>query len=138
MLLVVVGVIAAITACGGAEPQDADFVAGRTVFRGCAACHGTQGEGGAGPPLTGVLETFPSCDDHVRWITLGSQRWVDEVGPSYGTQGKPVGGAMPSHEDTLSETELRQIAMYERVRFGESDIGTEKTACGLGSGAGGG
>jgi mono/diheme cytochrome c family protein len=117
--------------CGEAAPSDPDLAAGRTVYRTCAACHGKSGEGGAGPALAGVMATFPDCEEQIRWISLGSQRWREEVGDTYGATAKPVAGAMASFAESLSETEIRQVALYERVRFGEADVDAERSACGL-------
>ncbi len=118
------------SACGSAPP-DADMLGGREVYVTCAACHGTTGTGAAGPALAEVRETFPDCDSHMRWIRLGSEGWKNQVGPTYGTQDKPVDQVMPPF-DALDDQALRRIAMYERVRFGGGDLETERAACGLG------
>lgn len=104
---------------------------GRAVYPTCGACHGTTGTGGAGPALTDVLATFPDCETHVQWIRLGSERWKAEVGPTYGASDAPVDQVMPSF-DSLDETTIRQVAMYERVRFGGGDPDEQRSACGLG------
>lgn len=117
------------SACVTAASADPDYLAGRTVYQTCASCHGKDGEGGTGPALTGVLETFPDCADHVEWIRLGSDGWLEEKGTTYGAD-NPVEGGMPSFGGSLDESELRQIALYERVRFGGSDEDTERVACG--------
>jgi hypothetical protein len=119
-------------ACVDSGPTDADYLEGRSVYGTCAACHGGDGQGGAGPALATVRETFPDCSEHIRWVTLGSQRWKDEIGPTYGTQGKPIDAVMPEFGASLTPEQLRQIALYERVRFGGADLATEKAACGLG------
>lgn len=123
--------VAVLVACGGA-PADPDHVEGRTVYRTCAACHGADGSGGTGPSLADVLATFPDCEEHVRWIALGSERWRDEVGATYGTAGAPVEGDMPSFEASITERQRRQVAYYERVRFGGADPDLAREACGLG------
>ncbi len=120
----------AASACGSAPP-DVDMLGGREVYATCAACHGTTGTGGAGPALAEVRETFPDCETHMRWIRLGSAEWIDQVGPTYGTQDKPVDQVMPSF-NSLDDQSLRRIAMYQRVRFGGGDLETERAACGLG------
>lgn len=105
---------------------------GRSTFATCAACHGSDGAGGIGPALTAVRETFPDCETHIRWIRLGSKRWSEEVGPTYGAADTVIEGTpMPSF-DSLSDVEIRRIAMYERVRFGGGELESERTACGLG------
>ncbi len=119
------------SACADAAPADPDYLAGRTIFRTCANCHGPSGEGGAGPALPGILDTFAACSDHVEWIRLGSDRWLAEVGSIYGDREQPVAGGMPSFAEALTETEIRQIAYYERVRFGELDPSPARADCGL-------
>jgi mono/diheme cytochrome c family protein len=126
---VLVGLI--FGACAESGPTDADYVEGRSVYGTCAACHGRTGEGGAGPSLESVRETFPDCADHVRWVSLGSQRWKDTVGPTYGAQARPINGAMPEFGKSLTPDQLKQIAVYERVRFGGADLETEKASCGV-------
>lgn len=106
------------------------MLGGREVYPTCAACHGADGSGGAGPSLAGVLETFPDCETHIRWITLGSEGWKTEVGPNYGANDAPVDQVMPSF-DSLDETAVRRVAFYERVRFGGGDPESERAACGL-------
>jgi len=91
----------------------------------CASCHGVAGGGGAGPALAGgsVVQTFPACADHLRWVTLGTNGWRQEVGPEYGAAGKPVGGGgiMQGYGTALSEDQIRAVVLYERVRFGGVD-----------------
>jgi len=133
--------------CDGA-PYGVDvvdnFSIGQALYStNCVACHGEGGGGGAGPALAGgsVLATFPagSCADHVLWVTLGSAGWVDQVGPTYGATDKQVGGTgvpMPGF-GSLSETELTQVTLYERVAFGEEDLAEAETDCGLTEGGDG-
>lgn len=124
-------VVASLTACAQAEPADPDWLAGREIYATCAACHGKAGEGGIGPALSSVLETFPDCNTHMQWISLGSEGWKEAFGDTYGATGKPIEKIMPTF-NKLSETELAQVAVYERVRFGGGDLETERVACGLG------
>jgi mono/diheme cytochrome c family protein len=121
-----------MSSCGQAGPSDPDYIEGRTIYRTCAACHGKEGEGGVGPGLAGVLETFPDCADHKQWVALGSAGWKAAVGDTYGATGKPISGAMPNFEASLTPEQIEQAALYERVRFGGADLEVEKGACGLG------
>ncbi|MDX1448712.1 MAG: hypothetical protein R3246_06565 [Acidimicrobiia bacterium] len=75
--------------------------------------------------------TFPDCETHVRWITLGSEGWKAEVGPTYGANDAEIDQVMPGFAQ-LDETAIRQVAMYERVRFGGGDPDTVRQDCGLG------
>ncbi len=121
-----------------------DFLAvGEQVYAevaACQGCHGDQGQGGVGPPLSGgaVLTTFGSCEDHVTWVRLGTQGWAAEVGETYGDSGKPVGGGgtMPGFS-TLSDEQLRAVTYFERVRFGGANPEEALADCGLGEPAGG-
>lgn len=101
------------------------------MYPTCAACHGADGTGASAPSLIDVLDTFPDCDTHVRWIRLGTERWKTEVGPTYGEDDTAISGVMPSF-DALDDDALRRVAYYERVRFGGADPETERAACGLG------
>ena len=119
-------------ASGPESPGDPDLDAGREIYgRICSSCHGGTGTGGSAPALTSVLETFPDCETHRRWVTLGSERWKEEVGDVYGAPGKEITAIMPSFEAVLTEEEIRQVASFERVRFGGGGMGTVLADCGL-------
>lgn len=121
-------------ACAQPQPSlgDPDLDAGREVYnRVCAACHGGTGQGAAGPALNGVVETFPNCNDHQMWITLGTARWKDEVGPTYGATDKEVTKVMPSFENVLTATEIAQVAAFERLSFGSASADDSLADCGL-------
>jgi len=124
------------TGSGPGGEGGANFLAvGRAIFTGqgtCFACHGSQGEGqGTFPALTGVTRTFSACSDHIRWVTLGSEGWRSQVGPTYGDEEKPVNGGMPTFGATLSEEQIRSVALFERVQFGRADLDTTLVDCGL-------
>ncbi len=131
-LLVLVGAVG----CGGSDATPSslgpDLDEGARIFaRSCAVCHGAGGQGAAAPALTAVTETFGACGDQVDWVTLGSERWQDEVGQTYGDTGTEITAAMPSFEGTLTPTEIAQVVAYERHRFGGSDAVAALTDCGL-------
>ena len=112
---------------------DPNIDAGREIYgRVCSSCHGGSGSGGSAPPLTSVLETFPDCDTHRQWVTIGSDRWQEEVGPVYGAPGKEITAIMPSFEAVLTEVEIQQVAAFERSRFGGGEITEVLSDCGLG------
>lgn len=114
----------------------ADFIAeGELVYAQCAGCHGPQGEGsGNFPPLTGVMDTFGACSDHIEWVSVGSAGFAD-VG-TYGDQNKPVGaqGQMPAFGGSLSDEQLAAVVTYERVRIGGGNPDEVLADCGLGEG----
>lgn len=124
--------------CDGTEygVSAVDFFAmgGDLYATQCAACHGAEGGGGAGPAFTGgaVLASFPAeqCATHVEWVALGSSAWPEAT---YGALEKPVGGAgvMPGFGSRLSPEELAAVVLYERVAFGGEGIGVAEADCGL-------
>jgi mono/diheme cytochrome c family protein len=121
---------------GGGAQAMAFLTVGQEVYSTgarCASCHGANGQGGTGPAFAGgaILTTFPSCEDHVTWISLGSNGWSVEVGSTYGTQTKPVEGGMPSFAADLSDEQLRSVAAFERIRFGGAPAEETLIACGL-------
>lgn len=106
---------------------------GRSVYGdGCSTCHGDAGQGGVGPSLYDVLETFPSCADHMEWITLGSEGWKNAHGPTYGANDTEITKPMPAHGEKLSADEIAAVAAFERVEYGGGDAAAELADCGLG------
>lgn len=93
---------------------------GEIYASACGTCHGAQGQGGVGPAFAdgAVVETFSDYEEHAHWVTLGSVRWREEEGDTYGDTEKPVNGYngqnMPSFEASLSEEEILEVVRYER------------------------
>jgi len=121
---------------GGEYGVDAasNLSAGAAIYdAGCAVCHGPNGGGGAGPAMAGgaVLVAFPeeACASQIDWITLGSADWPDAT---YGANDTPVAGGMPGFEGQLTELEIAQVTLFERVEFGGLDAEAAETACGFG------
>jgi len=120
---------------GGEYGVDAvsNLSAGAAIYdAGCAVCHGATGGGGAGPAMAGgaVLAAFPeaACESQIEWIALGSADWPDAT---YGANDTPVAGGMPGFEGQLTEVEIAQVTLFERVEFGGLDVETAETACGF-------
>jgi Cytochrome c len=107
---------------------------GAAIYTQCAACHSADGSGGAGPAFVGgsILTTFPagSCADQIEWITLGTAEFPE---PTYGATNKPVGGfgVMPTFGKTLEPSQIAQVALYERVQFGDEPVEEAEVDCGL-------
>lgn len=116
------------------EGEVSNVLLGGEIFAAsCAVCHGAAGQGAVGPALAGsaLLETFPegSCDSHISWVTLGSIGWPEDT---YGATNKPVQGGMPPAALTLTEEEIAQVALYERVALGGQDEAAGEEDCGFG------
>ena len=118
--------------CGPGSVTSESLRAGRDVYGDrCSACHGNRGQGGVGPSLSDVLETWPDCMDQQDWIALGSERWKIERGPTYGADDELVDKVMPEHAETLTLHEIAAVAAFERVEYGSGDRATELEACGV-------
>jgi mono/diheme cytochrome c family protein len=129
-VMVVVGV-----SCGPGSVTSEALRTGRSVYGDrCSSCHGNRGQGGVGPSLSNVLETWPDCADQQDWIALGSERWKAEHGPTYGANDAPVTKVMPEHAGSLTPDEIAAVAAFERVEYGRGDVATELSDCGLQNG----
>lgn len=119
-------------ACAPQEGTPEALRTGRGVYGdNCSACHGNAGQGGVGPSLSNVLNTWPSCDDQKEWISIGSEGWKETYGPTYGANNAEIKTKMPAHGDKLSPDEIAAVAAFERVQYGGGDVETELAACGI-------
>jgi len=117
-LIVSVALLVVLAACSGSG-AGSPLKEGRSVYGNvCSACHGDAGQGGVGPELAGLTETFPLCADQIEWITLGSEEWKRSHGDTYGALDKPVAGGMPSHAKALTPAEIASVAAWERSTYG--------------------
>ena len=131
-----VALIALTASCGGdpsSQPIDPEAVTstGAMLYEdeGCANCHGLRGNGDIGPDLSGVLRTFSSCDTQVEWVSLGSAKWSQQRGSSYGDANKPVRGGMPGFGERLEERQIRRIVSFTRTEFAGGDQGEVVESC---------
>lgn len=121
-----------LVGCGGGNTAGSPLAQGRDIYGArCSACHGSRGEGGTGPSLKEVTSTFPSCADHIEWVTLGSNRWKDIHGDTRGTTAAAVEGGMPSHEEILSADEIALVAAFERIAYGGQAEDATLADCGV-------
>jgi mono/diheme cytochrome c family protein len=100
------------------------LVVGSAVYHsaGCSGCHGANGEGGVGPPLHGGQSalTFVSIADQISWVKTGSAPFA---GKKYGDPNRPGGqrgpatGVMPAFGNTLSESQIEDVVLYERTKL---------------------
>jgi mono/diheme cytochrome c family protein len=114
--------IVLVGCAAGGSADEAPLVQGRGIYgNSCSVCHGNAGQGGVGPALAEVIATFPSCAEHVEWVTLGSRTWAERYGPTYGATSKPIESVMPAHQGILSEEQIRLVVAFERVTYGNAD-----------------
>jgi mono/diheme cytochrome c family protein len=132
MIVLAAGVVACGQASGAGTSLPTELAAGRDVYgRSCTTCHGATGQGGAGPSLANVAETFADCDDHVAWVRRGSAEHLEAVGLTYGDVDHEVRGGMPGFEDSLTDEQIRQVAAFQRHRFGGLGAMDALAGCGL-------
>jgi mono/diheme cytochrome c family protein len=130
-VIAVIALALILSACASAN-ADIPLKEGRTVYGNvCSACHGNTGQGGVGPALAGVSETFPSCATHIEWITLGSVAWEQEHGETYGALNKPVAGGMPGHASNLTPEQIAAVAAWERSTYAKVSEETAIDDCGV-------
>lgn len=81
-----------------AKPSDPVLARGQEVYMAnCASCHGSTGNGGAGPKLKGVVASRYTLDAQMKIIADGRR-----------------GTAMAPFKDKLSPEEIEAVARYER------------------------
>ena len=129
--IVAVAFLVLVAGCSGGSDSDA-LREGRSVYGDvCSACHGSAGQGGVGPALSSVLDTWPDCDDHIEWITLGSEGWRSSHGDTYGAGDRPLKGGMPAQGDALTQDEIRLVAAFQRVTYGGQPRDEALADCGI-------
>lgn len=126
--------LVALTACGGGSGAQGPLAEGKTVYADvCSVCHGPSGEGGVGPALDQVAVTWPACEKHIEWISLGSDGWRAAYGDTYGATDRPVEGGMPAQLGSLLESQMAAAAVFERVTYGGVEEAAALKDCGLSS-----
>ncbi len=134
----------AIFYVGMLEPPSSDELElasnGAAVFSTCSSCHGGDGGGTAsGRQLNDgeVLLTFPADDEfvglseHISWVYLGTQGFLDAGMTTYGNPDRP-GGQRETDSfangmtgfSNLSLADLVSVVYYERVTHGGLDADT--------------
>lgn len=135
-----------IVNCDGSEftgsggPGDGtDWIAlGGNIYSGsavtgvnCAGCHGAGGQGvGNFPGMSGVVNVFSRCEDHVEWVTLGAAGFQAQGRSTYGDTNRPV-SAMPGFGNSLTPEQIAAVVAFERVRFAGGDPADTLIDCGL-------
>ncbi len=107
----------ALTACA-ANSSDADAIplspeaaVGRTISRssGCAACHGTNGEGGVGPPFVGLFGSTVTLDDGA--TVVADRDYLIESIKEPGAK-MVAGFRLPMPTNRLTDDEIDQVVTY--------------------------
>lgn len=110
---------------------------GAETYGGCASCHGSAGEGGAGRQLNNgeVLLTFPHIEDQIRFVTYGTEGYNLAGISSYGNPEREGGphlagdfGVMPAQAGELTDAEILAVVCHERYTLGGADPGSEEYA----------
>lgn len=95
--LLLAGVVLVGFGSSGAEgPFSERGADGAELYRrGCASCHGLQGEGGVGPAMDGVTARYPDIDDHIDIVANGL-------------------GEMPAFGAVLTDEEILAVVEFQR------------------------
>lgn len=113
-------------AAGPSLPGGAEYAAQ------CAACHGPDGGGGVGPALKDTHTVFPDPKEQFAWV----KEVANTHSGSYGAENKgnagkgSVPGAMPKFGGSLSDDQIWDVVIFERVTFGGEDQAVSMAAAG--------
>lgn len=114
-LIPLIAAVALLAGCGGNAAADVQLSArgeeGRSIMRasGCAACHGSQGDGGVGPSFRGLFgSTVPLADGTS--VTADRDYLAESItDPS----GQIVEGyRVPMPDNDLDDAEIEAIIDY--------------------------
>lgn len=105
----------------------------------CAACHGPDGGGGVGPAMKDTHTVFPDPALHFAWVKDQANTHSGPYGAdNKGNAGKgSVPGAMPKFSGSMSDDQIWDVVIYERVTFGGEDQAVSMKAAGREAPAGG-
>jgi mono/diheme cytochrome c family protein len=131
----------AIIFLGGLSPADTgeptQLELGQEIYTAqCASCHGGNGGGGVGRPLSNgdVLATFPDLIGQLEFVHQGSAGTGPE-GTPYGDPNREGGqhatlsyngNQMPAFGETLTGAELLAVVRWEREGIGGAEIAPEQ------------
>ena len=116
----------ALSACGS-DSADLDLSeAGQRGFdlarsNGCAACHGSQGEGGVGPPFVGLFGSERELEDELEPVVADREYLARSIADP---QAQLVAGyrlQMPSNNLTSAEIESVVDYIVELADVGEDE-----------------
>lgn len=115
-----------------AESAGPSLPGGSEYATQCAACHGPDGGGGSGPAMKDVATVFPDPALHHAWVKDQANAHSGPYGAdNKGNAGKgSVPGAMPKFSGTMSDEQIWDVVIYERVTFGGEDQAVSMKAAG--------
>ncbi len=106
---------------------------GAGIYAGsCASCHGADGGGGAGRPLSKgeVVKTFPHIEDQLNFVYNGTQGYLLAGMTTFGDPNREGGAqelgwgrgaAMPAQSGALTEAQILAVVCDERFGVGGAD-----------------
>lgn len=106
-------VFALITASCGADDEAADRPQGRGAdlarAQGCSSCHGTEGQGGLGPPWQGLAGSEVELDDGS--TVVADDEYLRRAIVDPGAQIR-AGYFVPMPQSSLSEAEVDDLIAH--------------------------
>lgn len=103
-----IGVVAAVLVASLFTAQAQNE--GEQIYQQCAACHGAEGQGGAGPALAGN-RNLENANYHISRVLNG-------------------GAGMPAYRDQLSDEQIAAVVNHERTSWGNtfSEVAAQQVA----------
>lgn len=121
------------------EVAEGPLGVGAADYGTCAACHGSNGEGGVGYQFSEgeVLLTFPHIEDQLRFVYFGTEQYNIAGVSIYGNPEREGGphiagslGAMPGQGSLaggdLTDDEILAVVCHERYTLGGADPAAEE------------
>ena len=101
---------------------------GGVVYKtaGCVSCHLANGSGSASVPRVPrkARGVWPDFRDHMLWVRLGNGGWFEATSSgAYGADDRQTNGGFMPPFVSLTDEQLAQVVLYERVTFGGLEEG---------------
>jgi mono/diheme cytochrome c family protein len=136
-LLPIWGVLYARGLTPSEETLSGPLAVGEEVYGSCSSCHGADGAGGVGRPLSNgeVLLTFPRIEDMLNLVYTGSQAYAQAGLDIYGDPNREGGAHQVGYDGrgaympqqgsaaggALSDAEILGVVCHERYTLGGAD-----------------
>lgn len=133
-LLLIGLILAMVQVSQEGEEAAGPTIPGATEYAAqCASCHGAEGGGGVGPAMKDVATVFPDPKEHFDWIKEVATKTSGPYGAGgAGNAGKgATPGAMPAFGSSLSDEEIWNVVIHERVTQAGEDPAKVFEAAGL-------